>query len=262
MRFGIYFFLLMLPAFSFAQNRPVNIKIYPRNYYQYEWTREWSHCEGSGEEDTSATRCTWYTAYRYPWFITSDAAFSKLINTSVRVHFGDTASSSSYIRLPSWKCIEDKPGANLMNYIINYQDKNFVSFTLFMDFEPSGMGNGFRHDAIPTTFDLVKKKKLTLGDIIRDECDTLVYRVVISELKKSDPGFFAETGEINNPFLFQPFSTLGSSFSLTPLGINLYYQLSYGGKISYSEIKLGFTAYGEWFDDPGITGLFRPAKRD
>ena len=178
----------------------------------------------------------------------------------MRNTFDCQAPSSKRLNLDTWQCPEDKPSEDLLSYKIYYNSDFFLSFTIFRDMEPGGLGNGFRHDAIPFTFDLENKKQLKLGDIIYEEGDTTIYGIIISQLKTSNPNLFQEFGKITNPSLFQPFSTLASSFIVNPTGITLYYPLSFGGKYSFEEIKINFSEYSFLFKDKRILKLKRTYK--
>ncbi len=249
MKTGILLFMLLFSTCLFAQKVQDKIHITTRSYYQYMWTKELSSCNDIEPIDTASVRCTWIVAYQYPYFITSDSKFTYRINKAVKSTFDYSEPSSKRLQLNSWNCPDDKPGEDLMNYKIHFNGPSFLSFTIYKDYEPSGMGNGFRHDAIPFTFDLAKKKLLRLGDIIKDHCDTIVQRIIITQLKNSYPDLFAETGEINNPGLFKPFSTLGDPFVIKLRSIILYYPLSFGGKSAYEEIEIKFSEHPELFDD-------------
>jgi hypothetical protein len=244
-----------------AQKPPLKVSVSTRNYYNYQWTKESSTCEESADEDTVTKRCTWVAIYSYPYFSSQDKNFNTLINQAVSSNFDYEFPSSKRIELEGWRCLDDKPGQDLMSYKVNYNHGSFLSFTIFKDSEPSGMGNGFRHDAIPFTFDLESRKQLKLGDIIRKEDDTAVCRIVISKLKSSHSELFHETGEINNPGLFQPFSTLNYPFTITPEGVTLYFPLSFGGKYAYEEIVIKFSEYPHLFKDKRILSLKKTGKK-
>jgi hypothetical protein len=253
--YRIVIFISLFSASLSAQKAITKVSISTRHYYHYEWTKEMSSCENSETVDTASLRCIWIISYSYPYFKTSDVNFTQLINKAVQNTFDHSTPSSKFIRLNSWKCLEDKPGEDLMSYRINLNAYPFLSFIIYKDFEPSGLGNGFRHDAIPFTFDIENKKLMTIGDVIKDNYDTTVHRIIISYIKKTNPALLSELGEINNPELFHPFSTLGYLFAMTKESIVLYYPLSFGGKSAYEEIEIKFKEYPQLFDDSRLLNL-------
>jgi hypothetical protein len=244
-----------------AQDAHTTVRITTKKYFHYEWTNEPSPCPEEEATDTSVAHCVLEVSYTYPQFATSDKNFTQLMNKAIRSTFDYSAPSSKNIKINLTNCPDDKPAFESMNYKIFLKSRSFLSVLLLKDYEPYGYGNGFRHDAIPFTFDLDNKKLLKLGDIIKGNSDTVIYRLIIAKIKASNPELFAETGEINNPELFQTFSTLDFPFVISRQSIRLYYSLSFGGKYSFEEIEIKLSENSELLADRRMLNLIQTRQR-
>ncbi len=233
-----------------AQKAPLKVKVVTRNYSQYQWAHEMSSCTGEHEdEDTSKLRCVEVVEYSYPFFQSRDTSFNRRINGAVQTTFDYSGPSEKQRKPTAPRCPEDKPGEELLSYQMTCHQGPFLSFTIYKDMEPSGFGNGFRHDALPFTFDLENRRELKLGDVIQEWGDTTVFRIFISQIRNVTPDLLEENGGTNNPGLGQFFSSLESPFALNPAGVTLYFPMSYGGKYTYEQITLKFKDYPHLFKD-------------
>ncbi len=255
----LLFLLLVFCSNLSAQTSVVRAKY----FYKYEFTDEPSSCEEANENAPGEKRCIWMVNYKYPEVKLADVSFSNTINKAIRQNFDYEGASDKPLKIKKELCADDRPGADFMSYKVVREDAMFLSLAIYKDMEPSGMGNGFRHEGNAITFDLKKKQKMRLGDVVKAEYDSLIYKHVIAILKDRNVELFSEFGEINNPYLFETFSVLGSNFALTNQSVVLYFPLSYGGKQSFEEVEMKFSEHSTWFDDKQLLNLAKskPAKQ-
>lgn len=236
-----------------------NCLVTSKNFYKYEFANEPSSCEE--DDGADQRRCVWMVQYQYPFVKVPDVQFSKAINETIRNTFDYDGASAKPLRLKKEKCPEDKPGVDFMNYKVLRNDLSFLSIIIYKDIEPSGFGTGFSHDAIPFTFDLKKKRKMKLADVINAQYDSLISNYVFQMLKKNNSVLFEDNGELNNPYLFEPFSVSQKNFAIRGNSVVLCFPLSYGGKQSFDEIEIKFFEHPEWFSDKRL-GVVKKAKKE
>lgn len=244
----ILFFSFNLLLFS-SELLCSQVKIQTRTYLLYEWSRDDFQCENAEESDTVV--CINIVNYAYPFAVSSDQKLAGLINQVVKTTFEHSEPSMKYRSIKT-SCPEEKPALENMNYEVRKNHAGILSFVLFKDWEPAGLGNGFRHDALPFTFDLKAKKRLKIADLIAEQNESLIRTIVLKQIRASNPELMEPGGEINNPWLFENFNCLNDDFAVKGKAIVLYYSVSYGGKVSYLEVSLDSSSGLELFKDQNL----------
>ncbi|WP_156140719.1 hypothetical protein [Sporocytophaga myxococcoides] len=182
----------------------------------------------------------------YPIVKTPNKTLDKFINNTIKDRIGINEFKGSSEKLTLNFEGVDRPSEFYMTYVLNFKNSRYLSFTFSTD-EYSGGGSGSAHDQIALTFDLVKSKTLLLKDIVKDQYDTDVYNISITQLKKAVPTLFGEYGEIDNPQLFHFVSTLNFPVAIKKEGVVIYWNLNWGARSAAEEVIIRFDQYSHIF---------------
>ncbi len=242
------FFLFLLCTNVYGQIDTNKISITTKQYFEYKYDHE-AVCEidyDSVISDEKVISC--------PFVKTPDETLNKFLNNTIRKMTGVNELKGSFKKVNwNYKC-EDRPSEFYLKYALNFKNSKYLSF-IFSTEEYSGAGSGSAHDQVPLTFDLVSSKTLLLKDIIKDQFDTDVYNISISQLRKAVPSLFEQYGEIDNPQLFHFTSTLNFPIAVKKEGVAIYWKLSWGGRSSAEEVIIPYDKYAHIFDKEFLTAV-------
>jgi hypothetical protein len=232
---------LLISHNCFGQIAPSKIKIERGVYHGY-ICKEESQCpsdedtiEYSNIDSTAVNGKTGCLVYgeiidiTYPIITTSDPILDKFIKDTIE-YFIRLNELTDYQKCDSsisanWKCVFDKPSETRINFSVTYLNSNFLSITISKDGEAGGGASGASYGLIAFTFDLAKRKLLTLKDIVKRDKDSTLYNIAIIQLKKDIPQFFTE---FDNPSLFQFKSLLDKPFVISKDKITIYWNINAG----------------------------------
>lgn len=235
------------------------IKIITRTHNHYAFTTE-NYCEETDtvpfQDTTAYLGLSSVTEYQYPELRTPDSVLNKSVNDILLNTFALT-NPSQEPHSASWTCIFNKPFEEYMYYKVAAKTRSMFCITLFKDEYAAGGGSGAGHEAYPFTFDLRKKRRLVLGDILKKEVAADVNTIVTLQLKRSSPELFEPGGEVHNPQLFEAINLSGNNFEMNETGIVLYWMINYGAKHNFEEIKISFHEHPELFNAKKIKALLQ-----
>lgn len=245
MRFILLCCFFFCVRIATAQSAKPLVQIQSRIYNHYEFSNDNFSCDEK-DEDTSK-HVSYIIAYVYPHAKSADTMLANLVNRAVSTTFDYSGPSDKAIRLKGWKCIENKPGAEDLTYSLTVQSNQLLSLTIYKDMEPMGMGNGFRHDAIPFTFDLTAKKLLGLNEVLLPGKDTVAYNLLMNQILELYPGM-SETANLESDTDFPKKSEMGTvAFAMKPGGIEIYVPMSFGSRVAYETLKLDYVKNQDMF---------------
>ncbi len=235
------FFLFFLCTNVYGQIDTSKISITTKQYYEVNYVSP--ECEIDYDSVINDVK-----AISYPIVKTPDETLNKFLNNSIRKVTGVYEFKGSSEKTEKIHVCEDYLSEFYMTYVLNFKNSRYLSFTFTSDWYVGGGGSVANHDQVALTFDMASSKTILLKDIIKDQYNTEVYNISISQLKKAVPTLFGEYGEIDNPQLFQFSSTLNFPVAIKKEGVVIYWNLSWDARSAAEEVIIYFDKYSHLFN--------------
>lgn len=266
------FFLFLLCTNVYGQIDTRKISITSKTYFEYTFSNQDEHdYDDYGYDDENEDEYgndsdndsdneleqgqTYYDSVlidekeiSYPIVKTPNENLNKFINNTIKERIGINEFKGSFEKLTLNFVGGARPSEFYMAYVLNFKNSRYLSFTFTSDCYAGGGGSGATHNQLALTFDMADSRTLLLKDIIKDEFDTEVYNISISQLKKVVPALFGEYGESSNPQLFDFTSTLNFPIAIKKEGVVIYWNLSWGARSAAEEVIIRFDKYSHIFN--------------
>lgn len=248
-------FLVTLAASAYGQMDTSKIRITSKHAYSY--TFQEMQCDVPGDSTVSDSAFSDVKEITYPVIKTSDLTLQQFINDTIQTIVKANEFPDTLPRVWNYNCIDDKPSEFYVDYKTNFINSRYLSLTIISDETAGGGANGSSHYQTALTFDLQERKILLLKDVVKNKYDSVIYNMVVAQLKALLPDLFGQSEHANNPDLFQFTSTLNLPIAIKKDGIIIYWDVYLGTHPCSEEINIRFDEHTNLFHRKFIKRVLR-----